>query len=206
MQTTDSPRDRLDECEQAARTQGIASGLALALVGVDVATPPGPIAAVPSSQVAAQATVTGHAMAAREGISFVRCTGRPTGVGTSPREFAALLAAARLGITQRLLDWATDHLSHRISADEPIIRKQLVLGTVADLHTAIEATRRSVHLSWDIPAAMIDVHHRITALDWEAAKLLGASGYVSGSPTWAAYVSWLVANCWIPGGGDTCLN
>jgi hypothetical protein len=46
-------------------------------------------------------------------------------------------------------------------------------------------------------AAIVDVHDRLTQVDWQLARMLGASGYVGRNPACGAYVSRLVANCWV---------
>jgi hypothetical protein len=84
-----------------------------------------------------------------------------------------------------------------VAGGEPTIRKQLVLGTVADLVTAAEAIRRYLTVAGEVAAAVVDAHDRLTVLGWEAAKLFGASGYLVDGPARSAYVSRLAANCWI---------
>ncbi|WP_353942655.1 acyl-CoA dehydrogenase family protein [Streptomyces sp. HUAS MG91] len=183
--------------ERAAHEAGLAAGLAVALDGFDTTAAPGPVAAVPSAWAAEDAEVLPHHVAAAEGISFVRCAAP----GTAPEQelvaLAAGLAAVRLGATRRLTRHAVEHLTHRTSGGEPTIRKQLVLGTLADLLTAVEAIRAQLRVVAPTVATVGDVHDRITALDWEAAKLLGASGFLVESPARSAHVSQLVANCWV---------
>jgi hypothetical protein len=66
----------------------------------------------------------------------------------------------------------------------------------------VTATARHALLLPGAPAAALaDVHDRLTALDWELARLLGGSGYVGRGPACAAFVSRLAANCWVPRGG-----
>jgi alkylation response protein AidB-like acyl-CoA dehydrogenase len=89
-------------------------------------------------------------------------------------------------------------LSERTSGGEPTIRKQLVLGTLADAMTTIEVARQTLRAAKDVPAAIAAVHDQLTEWDWEIAKLFGGSGYVAGTPTRGAYVARLAANCWIP--------
>ena len=111
---------------------------------------------------------------------------------------AARLAAVRLGLVRRLAERAVGHLSGRVVGGEPAVRKQLVLGTLADLVTEAEAMRRRLMVAGDVPAGVADAHERLTVLGWEAAKLLGASGYLVDGPARGVYVSRLVANCWVP--------
>ncbi|MDG4785108.1 acyl-CoA dehydrogenase family protein [Micromonospora sp. WMMD1102] len=182
-------------CEQAAYLEGLAAGLARALTGVEIVAAPGGTAAVPADWTSDVETIP-HSVAAREGIAFVRVptAAEPTDTLT---DLGVLLAAARLGATRRLADHAVAHLSGRTSGGEPTIRKQLVLGTLADLLTEVEALRVQLTLSAATAEAVADVHDRITDLDWEAAKLLGASGYLADNPGRSCHVSELVANCWV---------
>jgi hypothetical protein len=192
------------DCEQAARGAGLAAGLAAALDAVwadapgRAPAPPGRVAALPADRVPAGAELIAHHMAVLEDIAFVRC--EPAVPEDSERltAFCALLGAARLGVSRRLLEWAVEHLSGRTVEGQPTIRKQLVLGTLADTLTGVEAARRSLQVAGTVPAAVAEVHDQITELDWECVKLLGASGYVTDSPSRGAYVSRLIANCWIP--------
>jgi alkylation response protein AidB-like acyl-CoA dehydrogenase len=136
-------------------------------------------------------------MAALEGIAFVRCEPSRPEDAERLTAFGALLGAARLGVSRRVLEWAVEHLSGRVVDAEPTIRKQLVLGTLADVLTGVEAARRLLLAAGSVPAAVTEAHDWTTELDWESAKLLGASGFITDSPSRGGYVSRLVANCWI---------
>jgi len=192
-------RTELLECERAARADGLAAGLGRALAGTDVAgAAPGPYAAVPAGLVAEGDEVRGHRLADLEGIVFVA---RPEGRLFDKEACADAgrrLAAARLGLARRLLDAAVDHLSGRTGGGEPLIRKQLVMGTIADAVTEIELLRQYV-LTLHGGAALADAHARLDAVGWEIARLFGASGYIADNETRALYVSALVANTWIDG-------
>jgi Acyl-CoA dehydrogenase, C-terminal domain len=181
-------------CERVAYADGLAAGLARALAGVDVAAvAPGRYAAVPRDSVWPTTPVTEHSLAAADGIVFVRCPGT---AGDDTR-VALRLAAVRIGVTRRLLDLAVAHLSDRVSSGEPLIRKQLVTGAIADAVTTIEALRRYAQST--TPASLTDLHDQISALDWSVAMLFGASGYIADHPARSLYVSALVANSWIGG-------
>lgn len=194
--------DTIAECERTAHSEGLAAGLALALTGVDAGAPPGRVAAVPSSAVPAGAEVLEHRLAGLEGISLVRCDGHRTAPAAELTAFGARLGAARLGLSCALALRAVDHLAARLGGGEPLLRKQLVAGALADVMASAEAIRRALRVAGDVPAAVTDAHDRLTALDWETAKLFGASGYVADGPARGAYVSRLTANCWIAREGD----
>ncbi|MFF9625769.1 acyl-CoA dehydrogenase family protein [Streptomyces griseosporeus] len=189
--------DLIATCERAAHADGLAAGLAAALDGFDPTAAPGPVTAVPSDWVTPDSEVLPHRVAEATGISFVRCAGAPPAGPEALTAVGVLIAAARLGATQRLLEHAVEHLSGRTSGGEPTIRKQLVLGTVADVLTGLEALRAQLRVQAHAAASVADVHDQITALDWETAKLLGASGFLADGPGRTAHVSQLVANCWV---------
>ncbi|WP_405581254.1 acyl-CoA dehydrogenase family protein [Streptomyces sp. NBC_01190] len=197
-------RDTLVACEAAAHDGGFTPGLELALRTVDTA-PPGRVAAYPAGRVPAGTEVVPHRLAELEGVAFVAWPHPPAeSAAPAPYDkpddrrtvFAALLGAVRVGVSRRLLDDAVAHLSGRVGGGEPLIRKQLVLGTVADVITALDAVRQLLLVAHRVPAAVADAHDRITALDWDTAKLLGASGYLADGPVRAAYVGRLAADCW----------
>jgi hypothetical protein len=191
-------RGEFEDCERAAAAGGLAAGLATALAAAGVGGPPGRIAALPADQVSDGAATVPHRLADLEGIRFVRAQPARSDPDGRLAVFAALLGAVRLAVTRRLLDRAVAHLAGRTSGGEPTLRRQLVLGTVADVFTGIEAARQALLVAGHVPAAVVDAHDRVTELDWEAAKLLGASGYLADGPARGAYVSRLTANCWIP--------
>jgi hypothetical protein len=194
--------DTIAACEAAAHERGLAPGLALALREAGPTAPPGSIGALPVDAVPAGAEVVPHRLAELEDVRFVRWPRSPAtpAPGPAPRtaaSFGALLGAVRAGLARRLLDDAVAQLSARTSGGEPLTRKQLVLGTVADVHTGLAAALRLLRVAGRGPAVVADAHQRLTALDWEAAKLLGASGFLAGGPARAGYVGWLVAASWL---------
>jgi alkylation response protein AidB-like acyl-CoA dehydrogenase len=190
-------QNTITECERVGHEDGLAAGLALALAEFDGPAAPGPVAALPSAAVQPWSEVIQHDMAHAEGISFVRSAARP---GTPAEELTALaarLGAVRIGATLRLMEKAVAHLSDRVVDGEPTLAKQLVQGQLADALTATEAARCCLATT-ELPEAVTDVHDRLTEVDWQLVKLLGASGYVGRNPACGAYVSRLVANCWVP--------
>lgn len=184
------------ECERIGRTAGLAAGLAAVLVGRDVAAiAPGRYAAVPAAPDTESPGVRRHSLADREGIVFAECQGERPPASTDLAEIGALLAAVRLGVMRHLLDLAVAHLSERDSGGEPLIRKQLVTGAVADVIAGVELLREQALAQRD-PVALGDLHTRIDDLGWQTAKLFGASGYIADHPARALYVSALCANTW----------
>ncbi|MDI5964579.1 acyl-CoA dehydrogenase family protein [Streptantibioticus silvisoli] len=192
-------RNAIEECERAGHAGGLADGLALALDGVDPGDAPGGVAALPVSAVPPGALVIRHDMAAAEGISFVRPGPRRGTPAADPTALAARIGAVRIGVTRRLTAQVVEHLSGRVGGGEPLLGKQLVAAALAAADVAVEAARRCLPGATH-PAVVADVHDRLTSVDWELAKLLGASGYVGRNPASGAYVSRLTANCWVPRG------
>ncbi len=181
----------LIECERVGYDDGLAAGLARALAGVDVAAvAPGRFAAVPREGLPREASAATSSLADADGIVFLRCPGTGDALPVALR-----LAAVRIGVTRRLVDLAVAHLSDRVSGGEPLIRKQLVTGAIADAVTTIEALRRYPQSAR--PVSLADLHDRISALDWSVAMLFGASGYIADHPVRSLYVSALVANTWM---------
>jgi hypothetical protein len=188
------------ECEQVGRSAGLAAGLSLALAASSIVdTAPGSHAAVPAGEVPAGAAVSTHRLADYEGIVFVACPGDPA---RRPRgsyglvEIGRLLAAVRIGVLRTVLDQAVEHMSNRLAGDEPLIRKQLITGTIADVMAGLELLRAYTGSQRD-PVAIADVHTQLDALGWQVAQLFGAAGYLADHPARSLYVSALVANTWI---------
>jgi hypothetical protein len=213
----------LQQCERTARTEGLAAGLTLALTGFDAAAmAPGRYAAVPAKTAPDAVPVVPHSLASSEDVVFIDCgQSRHRQDAAAPSwalcpgsaglaEFGRRLAAVRLGLTRRLLDAAVRHLSERYGGGEPLLRKQLVTGTIADIISGIELLRQYACLSpadapaadtlaGDAPqsAALADLHAQITDLDEKVIGLFGAAGFIADHPVRALHVSALVANTWV---------
>ena len=201
MSTTTIVSAGMAECEKAGRAAGLAAGLALALSGISVAeTAPGRYAAVPAESLEDGAPVLRHRLADPEGIVFLDCPGERPDEAPGLDEVGRLLAAVRLGVLRAVLDQVVEHLSNRLSGDEPLIRKQLVVGAVADVMAGVELLRGYASTQRG-PVALADVHNRIDELGFEVATLYGAAGYLADGPGRALYVSSLAAGTWVPRAG-----
>jgi alkylation response protein AidB-like acyl-CoA dehydrogenase len=122
-------------------------------------------------------------------------TAAPTGRAL---DVALRFAAVRVGLVRHHLDAAVEHLTGRTGGGEPLIRKQLNQGTIADVLAGVEALRRyleTVALS-PATASVVDIHEQLSALGWEVTKLFGAAGFMADHPVRALYVADLVANTW----------
>ncbi|WP_062216619.1 acyl-CoA dehydrogenase family protein [Streptomyces sp. NBRC 109706] len=189
-------------CERIAREEGLAAGLAAAVGDTEVAeTAPGRFAAVPATSVPEGVRVHRHRLADHEGVVFLPTPGTADAPPPTLTEVGRRLAAARLGLVRRLLDQAVEHLSGRNAGDEPLIRKQLVTGAVADVLAELELLREQI-LAPDDPVAVVDAHDRLDDLGWEVLKLFGAAGYIADHPARALHVSVLVGNTWVHREGD----
>ena len=182
-------RHTIAECERAGHGHGLSIGLAL--TGADLENAPGRVAALATAAVPAGAVV----LREEQGVSFVRTEPRPGGPELTA--IAARLAAVRLGLTKRLAERVVEHLSGRTVGGEPTIGKQLVQGTLADTHVATEAARRTLTVASDCPDAVAEVHSLLTTVDWELAKLLGASSFVDDGAMFDVHLSRLTAHCWV---------
>jgi hypothetical protein len=189
----------MQDCEKIARDEGLAAGLAAALSDVDSqVAAPGRFAAVPAASVPSRAPARTHSLAEREDIVFLECAGG--GEAYDLVEIGTRLARVRLGVVRRVLDQAVEHLENRIAGEEPLLRKQLVTGAVADAMAEIELLRAYAETQHD-PDALGDLHGRLDALGWEILKLFGAAGYMADHPACTLYVSALVANSWVDRNG-----
>lgn len=189
----------LRDCERIGRAEGLAAGLAAVLDGRDVAaTAPGRYAALPARALPERESVVvlKHGLAEREEVLFAQLPSPRPPAGAALAEIGALLAAVRLGVLRRTLDLAVEHLSTRESGGEPLIRRQLLTGAIADVMAEVELLREQIPGFRD-PAALGDLHARIDELGWLVTKLFGAAGYIADHPVRALYVSALCANTWI---------
>jgi hypothetical protein len=67
-----------------------------------------------------------------------------------------------------------------------------VLAALASLRGYVEGvTQRPSR------AAIVDVHHRLTRLDWQVAKLSGLQGDLDDHPVRALFVAELAATTWV---------
>jgi hypothetical protein len=187
--------DYLERCEETARTQGLSAGLAVALAEVDLArTAAGRVVGVPEELASA-----GQLVVSVEPVVFIRIPSRGSEADPVPPALPAALARVRIGVSSAALAAAAEFLSARSSAGEPLVRKQLVVGTIADAVVELDLVRYEATVLAHVPDTGVaaDVHTRIDRLDWEVAKLFGAGGYLTGHRAHGLYVSSLVANSWL---------
>ncbi|MFF8726184.1 hypothetical protein ACF073_06790 [Streptomyces sp. NPDC015171] len=116
------------------------------------------------------------------------------------RGWGTALAWVRLGHSRRLFGLATAHLGQRTSAGSPLLRRQLVQGSVADAvveHLEIESALTAAGSAALTGAGLGHWHDRLTAVDRLLLRLLGAGGYTAAGPGRAAYASELLSDVYV---------
>lgn len=147
-------------------------------------------------------TVLPHPLAAREGLAFVRLH-EPT---CFEPEYGPPLAAVRLGLLHRMLDAAVAHLGSRRCDGSPLIGRQLVQASVADLATTLETGRHALSVGGDDKGGDDKggdgtarwLHARLDRADQTVATLFGAAGYLRDHPVRCLHVAALVREAWLP--------
>jgi hypothetical protein len=213
--------------ESVGYTSGLSAGLAKALADLDdtdlVAAARAGYAAVPAQRVDEGATVVEHRLATSEGVAILDVRLPPGLVplrhpGDRPEVVGLRLAAVRIGLARKLLDDAISAVGAAATATigvtaavgavgavaapviaQPLLRHRLNLGAIADILSALESLRLLLEGTARHPsrAAVVDVHTRLTRLDWQVAKLFGPDGYHADHPVRALFVAELVANTWV---------
>jgi hypothetical protein len=196
--------EAVDDCEDVGYASGLSAGLAKAVADLNdadlVTAARGGFAAVPISRVRDGATVVEHRIAAAEGVAFLDVR-LPAGLavlrhaGDRPEVVGLRLAAVRIGLVRKLLD---DALA-RPAGQESLLRYRLTLRAIADIVAAVESLRRQLSdMAWyPSRADVVEVHTRLTRLDWQVARLFGPDGYQPTHPVRVLFVAELVANTWV---------
>ncbi len=106
----------------------------------------------------------------------------------------AVLAAGPLGIMQACLDTVVPYVHERKQFEQPIGEFQFIQGKVADMYTALNASRAYVYAVGqacdrgettrkDAAAAILFAAERATQVALEAIQTLGGNGYINEYPT-----------------------
>ncbi|MGB3443279.1 MAG: hypothetical protein WBA97_31475 [Actinophytocola sp.] len=184
-------------------------------------------AAVPTQRVHEGATVLEHHMATSEGVAIldVRLPAGLAPLrhaGDHPEVVGLRLAAVRIGLARKLLDQALGRGLFEpgragaatpagvdagpvptgprpLTSGRPLLHHRLTLGAITDVLAALASLRGYLEVAAQRPTrtAVIDVHHRLTRLDWQVAKLFEPRGELSDHPVRALFVAELVANTWV---------
>jgi alkylation response protein AidB-like acyl-CoA dehydrogenase len=109
----------------------------------------------------------------------------------------------RLGLSEALRETCLRRLRTRRTGDSVLVRQQLVKGALADAVADHLEIRALLIGAGELPyAALSELHTRITMTDRAQLRLLGASGFLTGSPGEVAHVSELVADAYRTGSGQ----
>lgn len=106
----------------------------------------------------------------------------------------AVLAAGPIGIMQACMDVVMPYVHERKQFEKPIGEFQLVQGKLADMYTALSASRAYVYAvakscdlgvtsRKDAAGAILFAAERATAVALDAIQLLGGAGYINDNPT-----------------------
>jgi hypothetical protein len=108
----------------------------------------------------------------------------------------------RLGLSEALRETCLRYLRTRRTGDSVLVRQQLVKGALAEAvanHLEIRAVLIGAGAGGLPYPALSELHARITMTDRAQLRLLGASGFLVGSPGEVAHVSELVADAYRTG-------
>lgn len=109
----------------------------------------------------------------------------------------------RLGLSQGLLDQCLGYLGERRGGEETLLRKQMVQDNLAQAVTGQLEIEADLVAAGDVlPAVQAAyLHTRLSDVDRQLLRLLGASSYLAGGPGEVADVSELLAGVYQPGEG-----
>ncbi|SDC50096.1 acyl-CoA dehydrogenase family protein [Streptomyces prasinopilosus] len=116
------------------------------------------------------------------------------------------LSWLRLGLCDRLLDTVLVHLSGRTSGGEPLLRRQLLKGALADVEIERHELRAMLAeldtADGTYFPALADLHERITDSERALLRLSGAHGFTAHGPGALAHTSELLGDVYVGGGAD----
>jgi hypothetical protein len=195
---------QVDGCELAGYHAGLSAGLGKALMDLDdadlVSAARGGFAAVPAERVHEDATVVEHGLVAAEGVAILDVR-LPAGLtvlrhaGDRPEVVGLRLAAVRIGLVRKALD----HALARHAGGVSLLRWRLTLRAIAEVLSVLESLRnRMVEMAGDPSRAdVVEVHARLTELDWRVARLFQPDGYRHDHRVRVLFVAELVATTWL---------
>lgn len=210
----------LATCRRTARGEGLAPALAvLCAHALPEFLPCGPLghAMVPTELAVAADRVwlAGTVFTRSAGAETTLARGAvvvlrhvPGGSGSqadSGEQWRTGLVWLRLGLSERLLDDCVAYLGDRQCGDASLLRQQLVMGSLADaviVHQEIRAVLTDLDAVGLLSDTTTYLHRQLTATDRALLRLLGASGFLTGGPGEAAYLSELLADVHAEPGGS----
>ncbi|MFJ9695827.1 hypothetical protein [Kitasatospora sp. NPDC101183] len=119
-----------------------------------------------------------------------------TAAARASEQWRAGLVWVRLGASEGLRDAVVARLAERTTEGAPLLMKQMVKGSLADvLMEQLEAEGVLSASEEPPPAAELErLHERITLADRALLRLLGAHGFTVPGPGWDAHLSELLAD------------
>lgn len=127
-----------------------------------------------------------HPLAGYEGLRLVRVE------PVSCPEAVRLLAAVRIGLTERMVRAAVDHLATRLAEGRPLVDHPVLRGELADLTATLALCWQGLHTGLGTDA----LHARLDRAGWAVSVLFGASGYLRDHPVRCLYLAELVHDTW----------
>jgi hypothetical protein len=100
-----------------------------------------------------------------------------------------------MGLARKLLDLAFGALT----GGRPPLHHMLLLGAITDVLGALASLRGQLEnaVLRPVRTTVVDVHRKLTRLDWQVAKLFGLRGDLADHPVRALFVAELAANTWL---------
>lgn len=182
----------LTELIEVACREGLGAAVQAARLAADFQWPAGDVQ--PGSEALA--------LARSEGIELTRPAANATRPSGSRPSASWRLVAIRIGVAERLLALAIKHLGQRQVDGEPLARRQLIRGAIAEITTALGLCRAALQVAPDTGAVNDNaggdaaewVHDRLDLADAELVGLFGASGYLRDHPVRCLHVIALLRN------------
>ncbi|MFJ7151880.1 hypothetical protein ACIQVT_27445 [Streptomyces sp. NPDC100445] len=155
---------------------------------------------------------SGGAVGLVPGLVLSRADGGRDGAGA---EWAWAVAWLRLGMSERLRDACLAHLAARHAEGAPLLMRQLVKGTLAEVlleHLEIEGVLDDVTAGRTGPLGplrpaddrrLVALQEQITRADRALLRLLGAHGFTADGPGAGAHASELLADAYTPAAPGT---
>ncbi|OLF05239.1 hypothetical protein BLA60_36900 [Actinophytocola xinjiangensis] len=127
-----------------------------------------------------------HPLAGWEGLALVRAE------RVSCPEAVRLLAAVRIGLTERMLRAAVEHLTGRVADGRPLVDHPVLRGELADLTATLALCWQGLGTGTSTAA----LHATLDRAGWATSVLFGASGYLRDHPVRCLYLAELVHDTW----------
>ena len=145
-------------------------------------------------------------LAALEGLALVQAERPPEPAHARPAELPFILIALRVGLTRRMLGLAIEHLRGRMSDGRPLIQRQMIRGSIAEVAATLEICSSAIAAASSTPLGTRPtewMHDRLDRADNLVVAMFGAAGFLLDHPVRCLHVVALLRDLWDPGGqGD----